>query len=101
VKLFVSIYGPYTFGSAQPSQGICTYDTRIVTCDLGSLARGEVAAVRFLVTLTSVGPTTSTAYVVGDEPDLNTSNNKASAETRVPRPPNAPGFAPDPAGTPV
>ena len=77
-KVYISTSG-MQFGSAEPSQGSCRLDATGVTCTLDSLASGGVATIAILGTPNGMGTVTSTAYVVGDLPDPNVDNNKASA----------------------
>ena len=54
-----------------------------MTCNLGNLASGASATVEIKVTPQSAGKITNTASVGGNEPDPNSSNNRASADTTV------------------
>ncbi|HZO31397.1 MAG TPA: DUF11 domain-containing protein [Chloroflexota bacterium] len=101
VRLFVWIDGRYTLGSVHPSQGSCTSDGSRLTCDLGVLPRGDVAAVTILLTPTAAGPITSTARVISNELDPDPSNNMATEGTIVRALPTRPGSVPGPRRTPV
>lgn len=72
-----------TFGSATASQGSCTVDGRVVTCDIGTLASGASATVTIEVTPQQEGNITNTASVAGDQSDPVPTNNTASEGTQV------------------
>jgi uncharacterized repeat protein (TIGR01451 family) len=68
--------------SVAASQGICTGGA-VVRCSLGTLAAGGRATVTIVVRPTEPGALINTATVVGDEPEPNTANNRASTPTLV------------------
>jgi uncharacterized repeat protein (TIGR01451 family) len=72
-----------TFVSATPRQGTCSEVGGIVTCDLGSLARGERTRVKISVTPTAPGTLTNTVEVSANEGDPDTSNNRDIEMTTV------------------
>jgi uncharacterized repeat protein (TIGR01451 family) len=63
----------------------CT-GTQIVSCPIGTLARGATAAVTVIATTIEPGVHTNTAAVAGQQADPAAGNNSASATTRVPLP---------------
>jgi uncharacterized repeat protein (TIGR01451 family) len=70
-----------TFVSAS---AVCTHAGSVVTCDLGTLAVGEVSEVRIVVAAPDEeGIITNTATVSADELDINLEDNSASLETTV------------------
>jgi uncharacterized repeat protein (TIGR01451 family) len=70
--------------AATPSQGSCTVAS-LVSCTLGSLAAGATAEVeiRAAVSASAFGSLTDTASVVGNETELDLTNNSATAVTTV------------------
>jgi uncharacterized repeat protein (TIGR01451 family) len=72
-----------TFLSATPRQGTCAHAAGIVTCELGSLAKGRRTRVKILVRPTSRGLITNTVEVGANEADPNTANNQDIERTRV------------------
>jgi uncharacterized repeat protein (TIGR01451 family) len=72
-----------TFVSATPSQGSCSEAAGTVTCPLGPLAVGASATIDIVVTVnpTATCPLSDTATVSGTEPDPDSANNSATAET--------------------
>jgi uncharacterized repeat protein (TIGR01451 family) len=77
-----------TFVSANPTQGSCNRVGNLVTCNLGNLANGHIAAVLLVVKVTAPAGATLNNMAVGSSshPDSNLSNNSASASTKVVRP---------------
>jgi len=71
------------FVSATPSQGDCSNDLGVVTCDFGDLADGAVATVAIVVTPQVVGFLTNTSTAAAAEADSFPANNTASQVTRV------------------
>jgi len=71
-----------TFVSVTSSQGTCTGGS-VVGCSLGSIPSGGRAAVTIVVRPTEPGALINTATVVGDEPEANTADNRASTPTLV------------------
>ncbi len=75
-----------SFVSASTSVGTCTYQStsRTVQCSLGAMASGALATVTIVTTSTQKkGNVTNTATVAATSPDLNTSNNSATASIRI------------------
>ena len=56
-----------------------------VTCPIGTLGRGDSAAVNLVIRPTAAGTITNTASVTGNEGDPNTGDNAATEDTRVDR----------------
>ena len=80
-----------TFVSATSSQGTCTGGA-VVSCNLGSLAKGASVAITIVPTASTKGSISNTATVVGNEAETNTANNTATASVVVqgaftPKPP--------------
>jgi uncharacterized repeat protein (TIGR01451 family) len=75
-----------SFNSASSTQGSCAQTSGTVTCNLGALAFAAQATVTINVTPTAVGSITNTASVTSDNPDPNSADNTASAETTVQSP---------------
>ena len=75
--------------SPTPSQGTCG-GSRTITCDLGTIKKGESALVEFSVTPTGTGGATNTASVTSNlTPDPDPTNNSATTTTSVvPQPPS-------------
>jgi len=71
-----------TFVSVTSSQGSCT-GGRIVRCSLDSIPSGGRAAITIIVRPTEPGVLINTATVVGDQPEANTADNRASTPTLV------------------
>jgi Tol biopolymer transport system component len=73
--------------SVVTSHGACVEDARAdtVTCDLGSLSNGASATVEIVVRAVrpKQSPITNTATVSASEPDPDTSDNEAVAETAI------------------
>ncbi len=80
--------GP-SFGSAIPTQGICSGPPTI-TCNLGSIANGSAAIVNITVTPQTPGQLPNTASVVAAENDPDTNDNSTTIQTTV----NAPASGP-------
>jgi len=72
-----------TFVSAAPTQGGCTNNFGVVTCNVGSLTNRAFAAVNIVVAATVAGTITNTVTVVGVESDPNPTNNSASVQVTV------------------
>ena len=68
--------------STSASQGSCS-GTTTITCDLGTLASGASATVTIVIRPVAVGSLTNPASVSADQPDPDSANNDASAETTV------------------
>jgi uncharacterized repeat protein (TIGR01451 family) len=69
--------------SATPTQGSCDTQGKKVTCALGTLASGATATVTIVVTPKNAGTITNTAAVESTEPDPQSANNQATAQTTV------------------
>jgi uncharacterized repeat protein (TIGR01451 family) len=82
VHVVDSIPAATTFLSVTTTQGNCT-GGRVVRCNLGSVGVGGRAVVTIVVRPTEPGALINTATVVGDEPEPNTANNRASTPTLV------------------
>ncbi|MBN1286228.1 MAG: DUF11 domain-containing protein [Anaerolineae bacterium] len=75
-----------TVGEITPSQGTCSVDEGVVTCELGPLANGATATVTIVVFVTDEPGTILTNVAVADvtEPeDPNEENNTDTEETEV------------------
>lgn len=72
-----------TFGTATPSQGLCS-GTGPVTCMLGSLANGAAATISLTINAPAAnGPFMNTAAVGASELDPNPANNTSMANVTV------------------
>lgn len=74
------------FGSAGSG---CTASASTVTCELGSLANGEMRSLDVIVTPSATGTVSATAKVTGTTQDPVAGNNTASAQTVVEQAPSA------------
>ena len=74
-----------SFVSVATTQGSCTGGA-LITCNLGTIAKGATVTITLVVTAQQPGTITNTVTVVGKEPESNTENNRAIATTRVPAP---------------
>ena len=74
-----------SFVSVSTTQGSCTGGA-IISCNLGTIAKGQTVTITLVVTAKQSGLLTNTVTVVGKEPESNTANNQATATTRVPAP---------------
>jgi uncharacterized repeat protein (TIGR01451 family) len=83
VMLVDTLPDEVAFVSYRSSQGTCTHDTGVVTCDLGSLASGAFAHVSILVRATDAGTATNTATVSAAETDPVLANNTDSEDTLI------------------
>lgn len=72
-----------TFISANSTQGTCSHAAGTVTCNVGSLANGASATITIVVRPNAIATISNTASVSGNEPDPNTGNNSAAANTQV------------------
>lgn len=72
-----------------PAPPSCAESAGIVTCNLGTLPANSSTQVTITVTVDQlfVGTLHNSVTVAGDEPDPNTGNNSASADTTVNAPP--------------
>jgi uncharacterized repeat protein (TIGR01451 family) len=74
------------FGSASTTKGTCALkpQKRVVTCTLGTLARGETVTITIMVKPTKKGTITNVVTVQSaSPPDSNTANNTAREDTLV------------------
>lgn len=100
VTLTDTLPSSVTFVSATSTQGTCVEASGTVICSVGTLANGASATVTITVR-PRIGVTiTNTASVTGNEPDLNPTNNTASASTEVLGPPAEPPGCSPPEGLP-
>ena len=72
-----------TFGSANSTQGSCSFNSGTVTCNLGNLAVAASATITIAVTPTSVTTISNTATVTGNEPDDIPGNNSDTEATKI------------------
>lgn len=72
-----------TFVSADPSQGTCTQQGQVLSCDLGNVAPGATPAIDVTVVPIADGVLTTVATVSANEPDPDTSNNSDQEQTVV------------------
>ncbi len=73
----------FTFVSAVASQGACSQENGVVTCDLGTLAANTAATVGITVNLDQLGLWSNSASISFAEMDPDPDNNAASASTSV------------------
>jgi uncharacterized repeat protein (TIGR01451 family) len=78
-----SLPSDVTFVSASTAQGSCLGAQQVITCQLGTMPAGSSATITVIVEPTATGTITNTAVVSGRETESDTSNNTASADTRV------------------
>ncbi len=71
------------FASASSTQGSCSESGGTVTCNLNSLAVGNMITVTVNVTPTLAGTVTNTVSVAINEPEVSNSNNTAVVTTTV------------------
>ena len=65
-------------------KGSCTQAGKVITCSLGTMAKGDAVTIRVSTTAPgTAGTITNRAHVTGSEPDVNLSNNDASVDTPV------------------
>ncbi|HEX2254607.1 MAG TPA: DUF11 domain-containing protein [Thermoanaerobaculia bacterium] len=83
VNVFDTLPATLSGVSATSPDGTCTVSGRTVTCAMGDLAPGETATVTITGTPTVTGSITNTALVLGEQPDPDTSDNTALAQTEV------------------
>jgi uncharacterized repeat protein (TIGR01451 family) len=82
VKIADPLPAGMSFVSVTSSQGTCTGGA-VVSCDLGTLAKGASATITLVTTATATGTIPNTATVVGNEAETNTANNSATASVVV------------------
>jgi uncharacterized repeat protein (TIGR01451 family) len=71
-----------SYSSVTTSQGTCT-GGQLISCQLGTLAKGASVTVTVFVKANQTGVVLNTATTVGQEAETNTANNTASASTLV------------------
>src|SRR5437588_10170940 len=91
VKVADPLPAGMTFVSATSSPGTCP-GRAVVSCNLGSLAKGASVTITIVTTASTKGSISNTATVVGNEAETNTANNTATASVVVqcaftPKPP--------------
>lgn len=72
-----------SFVSASATQGTCSEQKAVVSCNLGSLASGASTQVSIVVTPTVVGTIVNTVQVAAQEEELLTGNNTISVSTDI------------------
>jgi uncharacterized repeat protein (TIGR01451 family) len=83
VKIADPIPSGNTFVSAVSTKGSCTGNVAILNCTIGDMAAGENVTITLVTTPTTAGKQTNTVTVVGDRPETNLANNKATATVQV------------------
>ncbi|HEY5838117.1 MAG TPA: SBBP repeat-containing protein [Pyrinomonadaceae bacterium] len=84
-----------TLNAATPTQGSCSLNNSILTCNLGTLAPSAGAIIAVSVTPTATGMITNTASVTGTEPDAISANNTAAETTNISASPSIRGRVTD------
>ncbi|MCP3962331.1 MAG: DUF11 domain-containing protein [bacterium] len=82
VRATISLSAEVSFLAAIPTD-LCSEDSGIVTCSLGSVQGGATTTVAVAATPNSVGTITTGATVTALEPDPNLTNNTALEETTI------------------
>jgi uncharacterized repeat protein (TIGR01451 family) len=72
-----------SFVSVSTTQGTCSFGGGLVQCSLGTIPAGGSVSVTLVVKATRAGVLTNEVTVVGQEPESNTANNRATAPTLV------------------
>jgi uncharacterized repeat protein (TIGR01451 family) len=72
-----------SFVSVSTTQGTCSFSGGLVQCSLGTIPAGGSVSVTLVVKATRAGVLTNEVTVVGQEPESNTANNRATAPTLV------------------
>ncbi len=72
-----------SFVSVSTTQGTCSFGGGLVQCSLGTIPAGGSVSVTLVVKATRAGVLTNDVTVVGQEPESNTANNRATAPTLV------------------
>ena len=91
-----------TYLTASSSQGTCVVTASLVTCDLGTIAPGQVVTITVTGRATQVGQHTNTATVTGSGGgEANPADNVDTATTVVPAPITPPTPKPKPKPKPV
>lgn len=89
VSLTDKLPGLVTFLSASVSQGACT-GSSVVSCSLGTLAKGGAVTVLVTVTAAATGTAEDDASVSSETPDPNLPNNRGGAAVQITTPAPAP-----------
>ena len=97
VRLAVSFSRGVRYDRAFASQGTCAVESGMVVCDLGGLSAGDVATVTVQIVPVIANVIDSTAEVVGEQADPDTTNNRAATRVWKAGPP----IHIHPVGTPV
>jgi uncharacterized repeat protein (TIGR01451 family) len=80
-----------TFVRASSDRGSCQVDAALVSCELGTLEKGEGAAITIIARASKTGRVTNTATVTGSGGgEINPADNTASTTTRVVAPARPP-----------
>jgi uncharacterized repeat protein (TIGR01451 family) len=72
-----------SFVSVSTTQGTCAFTGGLVQCNLGTIPAGGSVAVSLVVKATRAGVLDNEVTVVGQEPELDTTNNRARSTTLV------------------
>ena len=72
-----------TFVSTASTGGSCEHTNLVVTCNVGSLAKGAYAQITVMVAPSAAGTFTNTMTVKGNETDGSTGNNNAEQTSTV------------------
>jgi uncharacterized repeat protein (TIGR01451 family) len=72
-----------SFVSVSTTQGSCSFSGSLVQCSLGTIPAGGSVSVSLVVKATRAGVLANESTVVGQEPELDTTNNRARATTLV------------------
>lgn len=83
VTLSVTLPDNVRVRSISSSQGTCTEQDDLITCNLGSIAKDSTASVTIVAKLKEIGTFTTTADASGIEHDPNMVNNTATEDTTV------------------
>ncbi|HQT00939.1 MAG: hypothetical protein B7Y26_06885 [Hydrogenophilales bacterium 16-64-46] len=83
VHLSYTLPGKVTLQSVTTSQGQCSVNASIVSCQFGDVALGKNATVDILVTPTAKGTLTSSATTTSDLPDPSQGNNSVTSSVKV------------------
>jgi len=83
VSLFDILPANVTFVSASSTKGTCNHSGTQVTCAIGPMAVSELVTATIIVTPTTPGTISNTAYVSGIEHDPNLINNTTTQTTTV------------------
>ncbi len=83
-----------TYVSSVASQGACSRNGNLVTCNLGNINNGALATVTIVVRPTALGTLNNQAQVTATSMDLVASNNTATSTTQVNSPPTISSIGP-------